>query len=127
MARRRPAQLRAEQRRPQHPLGHRSGRIDRVRYPTIPGLSPAGNRAIEQLEHRRFWWGAVAHALRWWTGFVRNPYHRLYDRRYEGCGIEECCPDPGALMEILQIAAHHLPPKDARRLRQKLAEIDDLW
>jgi hypothetical protein len=30
-------------------------------------------------------------------------------------------------MEILQIAVHNLPPKDARRLRQKLAEIDDLW
>jgi hypothetical protein len=30
-------------------------------------------------------------------------------------------------MEILQIAVHHLPQKDARRLRQKLVEIDHLW
>jgi hypothetical protein len=75
----------------------------------------------------RLWPDAVAFSLKWWSGFVRSPYHRLHDRRYEGCGFFECCPDPDEVRGVLEVAAHVLPKKDARAFRRHLSELDGLW
>jgi hypothetical protein len=94
----------------------------------IPGLSPRGRTLLAQLEHNRLWPGAAAEALRLWAGFVRSPYHRLYDPSYgEGCGIWQCCGDPADYRWILETVAHALPRRDARDFRKPLAAIDELW
>jgi len=97
------------------------------RNPVLRGLSRQGHVAIADLERKRYWPGAVDFALKWWTLFMRNPYHRIHDRRYEGCDVFECCPDPGDVRAILEVAAHVLPSNDARVLRRRLADLDELW
>ncbi len=43
--------------------------------------------ALAGLERTRLWPGAAEEAWRIWEGFVRSPYHRIYDYRYDkGCG-----------------------------------------
>jgi hypothetical protein len=86
MPRRRPAQLRADACR-------RLLRIRSREYPgtiqisNLPGLSPHGRMALAGLERTRLWPGAAEEAWRIWEGFVRSPYHRIYDYRYDkGCG-----------------------------------------
>lgn len=71
--------------------------------------------------------GATAEALQLWEAFVRDPYHRLYDPRYEGCGCWGCCTDPWEVRSYLEAAAHALPRRDARRLRAILADLDEHW
>lgn len=39
----------------------------------------------------------------------------------------ECCPDLPELRAILEAAAHALPPRDARRLRARVKQLDELW
>jgi hypothetical protein len=90
-------------------------------------LSRPGRAAITDLEHRKLSPGVVAFSLQWWTTFVQQPYHRLYDPRYQGCGIFECCPDPVEVRYILDTACHVLPRRDARALRQRLADLDAQW
>jgi len=50
----------------------------------------------------------------------------LLDPAY-GCGIPACCPDPEQLRTVLTAVVHALPDKDARRLRARLADLDELW
>ena len=66
-------------------------------------------------------------ALRFWRGFMRSPYRRLWDPRYEGCGVWGCCPDMNRVREVLEIVAHQLPRRDARRFRRMIEAIDDAW
>lgn len=66
-------------------------------------------------------------AFRLWRQLLRNPYHRLWDPRYEGCDHWQCCPDLNQVQEILEIVAHHLPQRDARRYRRLLESINDDW
>jgi hypothetical protein len=66
-------------------------------------------------------------ALQYWRSFLRDPYHRLWDPRYEGCGCWGCCTDMDRVRSILEIVAHHLPRRDARRFRRMLAAIDEDW
>jgi hypothetical protein len=66
-------------------------------------------------------------ALTRWRTFVRTPYRRLYDEHYPGCGIPECCRNPFEDRQFLEVVAHALPQRDARRFRRLLAQIDDDW
>ena len=93
---------------------------------TLPYLSPQGTRAIAYLERSRFWNGAVNQALRAWSRFVQDPWHRLWDPGC-GCGVMECCPNPPELRAILEAAAHVLPRDDARRFRTQVADLDAAW
>ncbi|NUW30758.1 hypothetical protein HTZ77_04880 [Nonomuraea sp. SMC257] len=92
----------------------------------IPGLSPRGRSAVARLERERYWPGAAAVALRAWSLFVRDPRHRLFDPAVS-CGVMICCPDPAELREILHAVAHVLSRKDARALRRRIGELEDLW
>src|SRR5262245_29751150 len=112
-------------RRPACPPWQRIGRIQRTSV--VRGLSRHGQLAIANLERTRYRPGMISFALTWWARFVHSPYHRLYDRRYEGCGFFECCPDPGDVRGILEVTAHALPRKDARVFRRRLTNLDDLW
>jgi hypothetical protein len=78
------------------------------------------------LERTRLYEGAAREALDDWTRFLRDPWHRLFDEKY-GCGMQACCPDRTMLRGVLEIIAHALPRKDARRFRRKLAQLDDAW
>jgi hypothetical protein len=114
MARRSPSRVRYDA--PARPLARP--------VPTLPG--PRGLAAIVRLERDRFWPGAARQALDAWEVFLRDPYHRLFDPAY-GCGIPACCPDPEQLRTVLTAVVHALPDKDARRLRARLADLDELW
>jgi hypothetical protein len=103
-------------------LGTAGGRVSQ-----IAGLSPHGRVVLARLERKRFWPGKVEAGLRLWEEHLRSPYRRLYDPRYEGCGIWECCTPIEELRELLAIVEHHLPKRDARRLRPRLARLDELW
>ena len=94
----------------------------------LPGVSGVGLSVVADLEWRRFGGpGVVAEAFRRWRRFVRTPYRRLYDDRYPGCGIPECCGNPFDDRALLEIVAHVLPRRDARRFREVLAQLDDEW
>jgi hypothetical protein len=115
MARKPPARVRAEL--------HRRRTVPRG--PDIPGLSPAGKKVVAQLELTRFWPGAVAEALDSWARFVRDPVHRFWITSIS-CGVPECCEDPDELYRVLHAAASALPAADARMVRLRIADIDDL-
>jgi hypothetical protein len=66
-------------------------------------------------------------ALDAWRRFMRDPYHRLWDPRYAGCGCPDCCPDMNEARATLEIVTHHLPPRDAHRFRRMIALIDEDW
>lgn len=93
----------------------------------LPWLSRPGRIAIADLEDRKFSPCAVAFSLRWWSCFVHEPYHRLHDPRYKGCGIFECCPDPVEVRYILDVACRVLPKRDAQAFRRRLADLDAQW
>ncbi|GLW34934.1 hypothetical protein Areg01_78700 [Actinoplanes regularis] len=115
MARKSPAQVRAAaHHRPDHTI------------PTLPGLTARGRATIAQLERTRLWPGAAHQALSAWSRFLHDPAHRLFDPAH-GCGIVECCPDPRELRRTLHVITRALPRPDARRLRQRLAELDAQW
>jgi hypothetical protein len=95
--------------------------------PTIPGISAGGAVAVAHFERRRQWPGAAREALDGWAQFLCNPYHRLYDHKYPGCGLPGCCTDPFELRATLEAIVHVLPRKDARLLRARLAELDANW
>jgi hypothetical protein len=116
MGRRPPSAVRAEQ---------RPARKSLIAPPKVPGLSPRANEILSDLERTRGWTESVAFALSWWVNWVRHPYHRLYDRRYPGCGFAGCCPDPGELMTMLKSAAHTLPKRDAQVLRRYIRQLED--
>jgi hypothetical protein len=123
MPRRRPAQLRAE-------ILPRlfTGRGATVRVSKVPGLSPWGRTVLARLEHHHLWPGATTDALQKWEGFVRSPYHRLYDTKYEAnCGHWGCCTPISQVRWVLDVVAHNLPRRDARRFRERLAAINDAW
>jgi hypothetical protein len=82
---------------------------------------------LAALERKRFWPGKAATALRLWEENLRDPYRRLHDPRYEGCGIWECCTPIDEVRELLSIVVHHLPRRDARRLRARIEQLDELW
>lgn len=92
----------------------------------IEGLSPAGMQVIDRLEVDRRWPGATESALRNYRRAVRDPIHRLWDDRY-GCGVPECCPDPGELRQWLETVLRHLPPHDRRVLGALVSTIDAQW
>jgi hypothetical protein len=81
---------------------------------------------VARLEYERDWRGTAAEALRAWSFLVRDPYHRLHDPKYPGCGYWACCPDPAA-RDALEVIVHALLRRDARRFRKLLAALDDLW
>ncbi|GAA2305117.1 hypothetical protein GCM10010149_63580 [Nonomuraea roseoviolacea subsp. roseoviolacea] len=118
MARRSPARVRADALARSQTTG--------APAEAIPGLSPRGRFAVARLERERYWPGAAAEALRAWSLFLRDPWHRLFDPA-ESCGVMLCCPDPAELREILHAVAHVLPRKDARALRRRVGELEDLW
>lgn len=120
MPRRRPAQLRADARRR---LTSHTGRIS-----NLPGLSPHGRVVLAGIERTRLWPGAAEEAWREWEGFVRSAYHRVYDYRYDvGCGCWGCCTSMEQVQEVLATVEHNLPPRDARRFRQRLEALAELW
>jgi hypothetical protein len=118
MTRRRPAQIRAD--------GPWHSRTTVTGVPTIPGLSYRGRIAVARLERERYWPGAVEEALRAWSLFLRDPWHRLFDPA-QSCGVMLCCPDPVELHALLDAVVHVLPKKDARVLRKRIGDLDDLW
>lgn len=129
MPRRRPAQLRTEalsrlrRSKPSHPSG-----LDRIeRLSNLPGMSPLGRKVIARLENTRLWPGQIEEAIDHWERFVHDPAHRLYDQRYEGCGIWECCPAMYEVRDLLTIVERNLPRRDARRLNARLAALDEFW
>jgi hypothetical protein len=102
-------------------------RVRGERTSDIAGLSPHGRVVLARLERKRFWPGKVETGLRLWEEHLRGPYRRLYDPHYEGCGVWECCTPIDELRELLAIVEHHLPRRDARRLRARLENLDELW
>ncbi|WP_460660627.1 hypothetical protein [Kribbella swartbergensis] len=104
-----------------------TGRSTITQISNLPGLSPHGRVVIAQLENTRLRPGQVAEAIDCWERFVRDPAHRLYDPRYEGCGIWECCPRMLEVHAILRIVERKLPRRDARRLRARLDQLNDMW
>ncbi len=117
MARRSPARVRADP-----PRRGTTGEP----VPTLGGLSPRGLACLVRLERTRLWPGAAAEALRAWEGFVRDPFHRLWDPE-SGCGVLRCCPDPDEVRHVLDLVAHALPAGDARTFRNRLAALAELW
>ncbi|MEU4287001.1 hypothetical protein AB0E63_02165 [Kribbella sp. NPDC026596] len=97
------------------------------RISNLPGLSPHGRVVIARLENTRLQPGQVREAIDHWERFVRDPAHRLYDPRYEGCGIWECCPPVLEVRAILHVVEGNLPRRDARRLRARLDVLDECW
>lgn len=90
------------------------------------GLSARGRAQLVRLEHTRLRPGAAAEALDAWARFVRDPVHRIWEPG-SGCGEPLCCPDPEELRRVLDLVAHHLPPRDAQRFRRRVAALDALW
>lgn len=117
MARRRPAQVRAD--------GPGGSRTITTEIPTIPGLSYRGRIAVARLERDRYWLGATEAALCAWLLLLRDPWHRLFDPT-QSCGDMQCCPSPAELRALLGAVAHVLPKKDARMLRKRIGDLDDL-
>jgi hypothetical protein len=124
MPRRRPVQIRGGR---QARLFVGQGPFRRQRVSQFPGLSPHGRCVVARLEHTRFVPGRAEQALRLWRGFMRDPDHRLRDPRYGGSGVWECDPDMAQAREVLEIVAHHLPRRDARRFRRMVDAVDDEW
>jgi len=123
MPRRRPGEVRADAH-----FRLRTTPTEIIRVSNLPDLSPHGRTVVAYLEHTRLWPGAAAEALAIWQRFVRSPYHRIYDYRYdEGCGIWECCPSLIEVRQILTIVVHNLPDRDAKRFRRHLAQVHTLW
>ena len=119
MPRRSPAQVRADVRAWPSTAKSSLGRISR-----FPGLSPRGRAVLTHLEHARLWPGQAEQALRYWQLYLRDPYHGRWDRP-DSCGEWYCCPDLDEVRQVLEIVAHNLPPRDARRFRSMLAAIVD--
>lgn len=94
---------------------------------SVPALSTRGQQAVERLERTRWSPSDVARMLRQWTGFVRLPLHRLWDHDNSGCGFKECCPDYRTMRDQLDLLLAVLPPRDANRLRRRIALVDDSW
>lgn len=65
--------------------------------------------------------------LRHWADFVRAPTHRIWDHDHPGCGFEPCCPDYRTLRDQLDLVLTALPSRDAKRLRRRIALVDDSW
>jgi hypothetical protein len=124
MPRRRPVQIRADR---QARLSLSEGPLGPQRASQFPCLSPHGRYVIARLEHTRLMPRQTEQALKFWRGFMRNPYHRLWDPRYEGCGYWECCPDMNQVRETLELVACHLPSRDAHRFRRMVASVDEDW
>jgi hypothetical protein len=98
-----------------------------TRISHLHGLSPHGRRVIARLENTRLRPGQVLEAIRYWEQFVRDPAHRLFDPRYTGCGIWECCPPMVEVQAILHIAVRNLPRRDSHRLQAQLDRINECW
>ena len=126
MPRKRPAQLRADSAARLH-IATATGPIPITRISNLPGLSTHGRVVIARLENTRLRRGQVGEAIDHWERFVRDPAHRLYDPRYEGCGIWECCPPMLEVRAILHVVERSLPQRDARRLQARLDALDDYW
>ena len=94
---------------------------------TVSGLSVRGQWAIERLERTRWSPGDVSWLLGHWTSFVRLPTHRIWQHDHPGCGVEECCPDYRTMRDRLDLMLAVLPPRDAKRLRRRIALADDAW
>ena len=112
----------------------RMSRLSVIRGPTgiggisqFAGLSPYGRVVLARLERTRLWPGQAEEALRFWKLFVSDPYHRLWDPEYEGCRCWGCCTDLDEVRTVLEIVAHNLPKRDARRFRQVLGAVDEGW
>ncbi|WP_156325783.1 hypothetical protein [Nonomuraea sp. SBT364] len=118
MARRRPASVRAD--------ALRRCRTNDAPIRHIPGISARGRDAIARLERTRLRPSAAADALQAWSLFVRDPVHRLFDPRW-GCGDPVCCSDPDETRAVLEAVLKVLPPADARVLRARVRELDELW
>jgi hypothetical protein len=117
MPRKPPARVRA-----QAPFRHPVSGIS-----AVPGLSARGRWTVERLERTRWSPGDVSRMLRQWTDFVRAPDHRIWDHDHPGCGVEECCPDYRILRDRLDLVLALLPPRDAKRVRRRMALVDDSW
>jgi hypothetical protein len=126
MPRRRPAEVRADS-AARLRVTRAAGQGTIVEISNLPGLSPFGRVVIARLENTRLRPGQVAEAIDHWERFVRDPAHRLYDPRYEGCGIWGCCPPMLEVHAILRIVERNLPRRDARRLRARLDSLNDMW
>ncbi len=120
--RRRPAQVRADLRA----LSVRHGATGQRRVSQLPGLSPRGRAILAFLEHDRLWPGQAEDALRLWRAYVRDPYHQRWDRPND-CGQWPCCPDIQEVQTVLELVAHCLPPRDARRFRRVLEAAGKSW
>ncbi|GAB2554333.1 hypothetical protein GCM10027269_04030 [Kribbella endophytica] len=90
-------------------------------------MSPHARVVITRLERTRFFPGQIGIALREWEILVRRPEHRLLDLQNEGCGEWGCCAPVDEVRAVLTVVEHHLPKRDARRLRARLARLDELW
>lgn len=115
MPRRSPRELRAETWDPLSPGTH---------VPQLPGISPAGLKAIAAAE-QSFWSGAVVRSVHVWEAFARNPWHPRWERA-DGCGVPECCLEPSDAQPILLAVLNALPVKDARKLRHRLPDLEEL-
>ncbi|TDP90483.1 hypothetical protein [Labedaea rhizosphaerae] len=79
---------------------------------------------IAELEHTRFWPGAVATALDDWALVTREPTKQHCEAE-SVCGSLRCCPDLDLAHRIFHAVARALPAKDAELFWRKLAEQHD--
>jgi hypothetical protein len=112
------------------------------RVSQFPGLSSRGRYVMARLEHTRLMAGQAEEALKFWRGFIRGPYHRLWDPRYEGCGFADhdhvksfrpcrtlpagACPSPRAVPTVTSghwSQARWLIHGEARRLTRGEAAV----
>jgi hypothetical protein len=121
MPRRRPAQVRRHL--PRFSNSHYLGTAKPP--PTLDGVSRRGLSVIADLERQRFRPGAVAVAFRRWATLATLSERLREQARLNSCGIDECCPDPEANRELLELVLARLPQRDARRLADRLDRLDD--
>ncbi|USX49392.1 hypothetical protein [Lentzea sp. HUAS12] len=93
----------------------------------LKGLSGRLVADLERLERSRdhFYQGAVTSALRTWTAWQRSPASNHWP---DGPQDHDLYPDhdPFHAREVLEAAAHALPRRTARELRERLRELDDI-
>ncbi|WP_284117708.1 hypothetical protein [Streptomyces fragilis] len=115
MPRRRPARLRAEDRRFPAAWG-RCSRIGR--------LSGPAQAQLVRLERTRLGPGVVERALSSWAAVAKAPVDRLPRPFADRCGVPECCPEPADVRDLLELALCALPRKSARELRALVGPLD---
>jgi hypothetical protein len=109
------------------PLSLRRG-LCRSRPVEVDGLSCSTLRQVAAFERSRGWLpGTVRDDLGRWQLIAALPQRRLdeIDERGAGCGIPECCPQPGETRIRLEAVLQHLTGKARRELAGVVGRLEE--